>query len=149
MAETYHVEGLKELEAALNGLRHEFNLSRASTKNTVKRALIEAAKPIELAAEAKAPVDVGHLKRSITSGKPLSRHLRSGYAKGSELEIFVGPSSLPQAITQEFGTSDHPAQPFMRPAWDSNRMRALNSITKSLANQIEKTRARLAKTAQA
>jgi hypothetical protein len=34
------------------------------------------------------------------------------------VEIYVGPGSMAQAITEEFGTVREAAHPYMRPAWD-------------------------------
>lgn len=148
MAQTFKVEGLADCEKALIGLREEFDLSRATAKNMIKRALIEAAAPIESDAAARAPVLSGALQRSVTTGTNLSRRQKGQHTKESELEIFVGPGALAQATAQEFGTSQHGAQPFMRPAFDNNWRNALDSLRDAIWNQIEKTRARLARKAE-
>jgi HK97 gp10 family phage protein len=38
---------------------------------------------------------------------------------------------------QEFGTRHHPAQPFMRPAWDARVKDALDRLIAELRNAIE------------
>jgi HK97 gp10 family phage protein len=124
-------------------LRETMNLSRASAKNVVRRALTKAAAPIESDAEARAPQLRGHLKQSFTTGTKLTRRQKSQHKKESEVEIFVGPGGLPQAHLQEFGSSVHGPQPFLRPAWDSNKMSALNNIGKELASEIDKAAKRL------
>ncbi len=53
------VEGLKELDRALG------ELTKATARNTLQRALITAGEPMRAAAERNAPVDTGELKRSI------------------------------------------------------------------------------------
>lgn len=143
MAETFRIEGLAELEKSLIELRENFNLSRASAKNIVKRALTKSAEPFRSDAEARAPVLTGHLKQSFTTGTKLTRRQKSKYRKESELEIFVGPGGMPQAITQEFGAVQHPPQPFMRPAWDSNKRGVLDRITGELKTEIDKAAKRL------
>lgn len=148
MAQTFKVEGLSELEAALKGLREEFDLSRTTAKNIVKRALMKAADPIESDAAARAPVLTGVLQRSVSTGTKLSRRQKGLHHKESEVEIFVGAGALAQATAQEFGTSHNAPQPFLRPAWDSNKMAALDSIKETLGTEIEKATKRLAKKAQ-
>lgn len=138
---TFKVEGLKELREALQ------ELPKATGRNTVRRALTKAADPIESDAERAAPFLTGQLQRSMTIGTKLSRRQKSQHKKVSEVEIFVGPGSMPQAITQEFGTAHHRAQPFMRPAWDANKLNVLQTIKEILAAEIEKARARLARKA--
>ena len=152
MAEVFKVEGLKETEAALVGLADEFDLSRTTARNVIIRALKDAGEPVRSDAEARAPTqdDGGkpHLKPSIAISTKLSRRQKSEHKKESAVEVFIGAGPLPQAHLQEFGSSLHGAQPYLRPAWDSNRMAVLNSIVSSLHNQIEKTRKRLARKAE-
>lgn len=148
MAETFRIEGLADLEAALIGLREEFDLSRSTAKNTIKRALTDAAEPIRSDAEARAPVLSGTLQASVIVSTKLSRRQKSQNKMESPVEVYVGPGPLPQAITQEFGAAQHGPQPFMRPAFDTNKMSVMNSLKDAIAAQIEKTRARLARKAE-
>lgn len=133
------VDGLRELKEALE------ELPKATSTNVLKRALTKAAEPIETMAAAHAPMLTGHLKRSFNIGTKLSRRQSSLNQKQSKVELYVGPGPLVQAITQEFGTKTNRAQPFMRPAWDSQKNTALGLIKTNLADEIEKARARLAK----
>lgn len=141
MAQTFRVEGLSELKAALD------ELPKATGTNVLKRALLKAAEPIEARAEQLAPRLSGALQRSVTAGTKLSGRQKKQHRKESKVEIFVGAGALVQAITQEFGTAHHPPQPFLRPAWAANKVKALNSIKELLAEEIEKARARLARKA--
>ena len=59
--------------------------------------------------------------------------------------VEAGPE--PQAVTQEFGTVNHPPHPFMRPAWLANKTRALDTMKKELWEEIQKAAARLARKA--
>jgi len=138
---TVKIEGLSELKDALE------ELSKATARNVQKRALIEAAGPLEADAERLAPFRKGTLKRSITISPKLSSRQRSLHKPTAKVEMFVGPGSLVQAITSEFGTSHSAPRPFMRPAWDKNKKPMLLSIRDFLAEQIEKARQRAARKA--
>ncbi len=139
VATTFKIEGLSEVAEGLN------ELSKATGTNVLKRALKAAADPISSAATQKAPRFSGHLMQSIKPSDKLSRRQKSLYHKESEVEIFVGPAALVQAITQEFGTVTNHPQPFMRPAWQENKHAALDSIKDILAEEIEKARVRIAR----
>jgi HK97 gp10 family phage protein len=137
----FKVEGLRELERALA------ELPKATAKNTLKRTLKLAAQPIADEAQRLAPRDTGKLAEGImvTTKKPKKHKPKSGRAFA---EVYIGPKARSVgAVPQEFGTVNHPAQPYMRPAWDSKKMTALDIIRSELGNQITKAAARLAKKA--
>lgn len=162
---TVRVEGLKELEKALR------ELPRATAKNVMVRALKQAAKPLVASASADAPVLTGALRDSInvSSRKPKgakgpgaaafaaamaggASRAQAGQAaraanrgSGGSVEVYVGPGRHPQAVFQEFGTSKHPPQPFMRPAWDATKQQVVDSIKAALGDEIMKAARRLAK----
>lgn len=138
----FHVDGLRELETALK------ELPKATGKNVLKRVLVKAAAPVASSAERLAPRMRGRLQMSIGTGTKLSRRQSKLHRKESAVEVFVGAGALVQAITQEFGTAHHPAQPFMRPAWDANQKPSYDSIRDDLAQEIEKARKRLARKAE-
>src|SRR5262245_22112797 len=135
VAITVKIEGISEVA---EGLRE---LPKITSKNVLKRTLMNAADPISSAAVKLAPKLSGHLQTSIGAGTRLSRRQKSLHRKESDVEIFVGPAALVQAITQEFGTVTNKPQPFMRPAWEANKRRALDLIKDQLAEEIEKARA--------
>lgn len=137
----FRVEGLKELDEALK------ELPRATARSTLRRALIEAAKPIARAGEANAPRRTGELAQSYTVGSRLSQRQRRLHKKESQVEVFVGPTPHPKSVQTEFGNAHQTAEPHLRPAWDSNVMGVLDRIRKILSEQIEKTRVRLARKA--
>lgn len=138
----FDIEGLSDLQNALD------ELPKATSTNVLKRALLKAAEPIASAAESLAPVRTGRLRRSFVAGTSLSRRQKSQHHKESKVEIFAGAGALVQAITSEFGTAKQSARPFMRPAWDSSKKPALDSIRDDIANEIEKARKRLARKAE-
>lgn len=159
MSVTVKVEGLKELDVALGFL------PKSIGKSVLKRTLVKAAEPIKDAARAYAPHDTGNLQNSIevssriknTVGKAeYAAAMRGGLGIGaarqalrdarrmagpaSFAEMYVGPARgkgvIRYAHLQEFGTRKMPAHPYMRPAWDGNKDRALAIIKAELGNQI-------------
>jgi HK97 gp10 family phage protein len=147
---TVHVEGLKELEAALN------QLPKSTGKAVLRRTLKKAGQPIADNARALAPDDPttsgNDLKSSIGVSTKLSKRQASAHRKmfrsdKASVEMFVGAGPLPQAHNQEFGNVNHGPQSFMRPAWDGNKSRALDIIKTELGDEIMKAAKRLAKRA--
>lgn len=136
---TFKIEGLRELKSALE------DLPKAASTTVLKNTLMEAGYPMELEAVAYAPHLTGMLKRSFKIGTRLSRRQKAMNEKESQVEVYIGPGPLVQAITQEFGTKTNSPQPFLRPAFDNGKVAALNKIKTILASEIEKARARLAK----
>lgn len=167
--ERVRVEGLKELDEALK------ELPKATGKNVIRRALINAAEPFVTQAKAMAPVRAGHLQKSIThskvvmsSGAPGKKAFAEALAKGASRKeagaaahaanaeatgnvtsglIVIGPGRHPQGIFQEFGTAHHPPHPFMRPAWEENKMPAIETIREELWSEIKKAAERMARKA--
>lgn len=161
------IEGLKELEEALK------ELPKATGKNVIKRALSNSADPFIDQAKALAPIHLGHLQKSITkskvkltSGSAGKKAFAEALAKGASRKeagaaahaanaeasgdvtsglIVIGPGRHPQAIFQEFGTAHHPPKPFMRPAWEENKMPTVGNIKDELWSEIKKAAERLAR----
>lgn len=146
--EIVKIEGLADLDAALAGLREEFNVSKATARNVLLRTLKEQGQPIADMGEAIAPRRTGGLAESYTVSTKLSRRQKRMNTKESPVEVYVGPGSSAKAIQTEFGNAHQAPEPHLRPAWDANVPRVLKGITVSLANQIEKARVRLAKKAE-
>lgn len=138
--EVVRVEGLRELEENLKAL------PRATGKNAVRRALQAAAKPFIDQAKSAAPRRTGQLAQSIKFSSRLSprqSRLARKEAKKSTIEIYAGATALPHAHLVEYGTHKMPPRPFMRPAWDANKYRALNILKDELGNQIMKAAKRM------
>lgn len=164
---TLKVEGLRELERDLA------LLGKATARNVLRRVMKRAGEPVAIRAASLAPFDRGHLALGIAystrkphdydDGKRAFREaLQAGLGRdaavgalraarranpGSFVEAFVGPGRHPQAIFQEFGTVNHPPQPFMRPAWSQTSQAALDSMTRDLRAEIDKAAQRLARKA--
>jgi HK97 gp10 family phage protein len=146
MATVVKVEGLRELDKALK------ELPQATGKAALRRVLKKAGEPIAQQAEAAAPVLTGQLRASIGVGTKLTKRQGSLHRKmfrddKAAVEIFVGAGGLAQAHLREFGGDDAAPQPFMRPAWDANKMAALKTVKTELWTEIKKSAARLARKA--
>lgn len=147
------IEGLKGLDEALA------DLSRAAGRGALRRALVSAAEPVRQAMIAYAPgIADGGLKSSIQIGSRLStrqaRQHRRAISERAGVEIFVGPSynigrGGRSAHLFEFGTRHRVQksgrrtgrlrpQPFMRPAWDAERGKALSIVKTALWQEVGK-----------
>lgn len=133
------VLGLSQLEQGLS------ELPRATGRNVLRRVLRQRGEPIAERARNLAPIDEGDLKDSIAVSTKLSRSQRRKRRKKATVEMFVGPGTHPQAITQEFGTWFHPPQPFMRPAWAAEKGRILEDLSGDLWTEIDKSAQRIAR----
>ena len=147
MSLTVKVEGLRELDKALG------ELPKASGKAVLRRVGKMALEPMAKMAAARAPDDpltgAPDLHRSIIVSTRSSAGKRSKRKKAS-VEMYMGPHTkggYPQAIVQEFGTINHPAHPYMTPAWEGEKRHALEIIKDKLGDEIRKTAARVAKRA--
>ncbi|MCM2455305.1 hypothetical protein HGO37_07910 [Rhizobium sp. CG4] len=139
--QTVRIDGLKELETALS------SLPRATGKKVARDVLKDAAEPMARSARQLAPKDEYHLYESIDVSTRLNSRQRSLHRQENSQsfqEMFVGTNN-PAGVQQEFGNERHPAQPFMRPAWDSEKMPTLYRIANSLWFHIEKAARRLAR----
>jgi HK97 gp10 family phage protein len=140
--QTFRIEGLSELDTALQ------ELPKATARNVLLRTLKAQGQIIGDAGEQNAPRLSGKLADSYTVGTKLSRRQRSLNTKGSDVEVYVGPTPHPKSVQTEFGNRHQAAHPHLRPAWDGNVMKVLEGIRATLAEEIEKARARLARKAE-
>lgn len=138
------VSGLREIEKQME------NLSRAASKGAARRAAVQAMQPMADLAKSLAPDDpvtgAPDLHRSIavsSSSKP-GRSIKRLFEGPMQVNVFMGPTreGYPQAMFQEFGTIKHAAQPYMRPAWDQDKMAMLDRLKEALADQVTKAVAR-------
>ena len=140
------VTGLREIERAMEGL------TLASGRGVLRRAGLNALKPVAAAAAGNAPHVSGALRGGIGVGTQLTARQKGinkrlvGDTKASA-EVYVGAGPDPAAHTQEFGTVNHGPQPFMRPAWDGGKAQVLTDIKKELWSELAKAAARAARKA--
>jgi HK97 gp10 family phage protein len=151
MGVSIKLEGIGEVDKALRALEIEFGDKMAQSKVLVP-AVREALKPVLAQAKANAPKDSGDLEKSliIEARRPTRRDRRSKYVTQSDTVIAavttasgkklakMGIKSDARAIAQEFGTANHPAQPYLRTALESNAQTTVNNLASILARRIEK-----------
>lgn len=141
---TFKIEGLRDLDRALS------DLPKATSRNVMRRAGIEALQPMASAARNNAPVNNQDLRDSIdVSAKAAGFAKRTG-RKVNEVEVYMGPAGKgqaapPQGSLQEFGTGDHPPQAFMRPAWDAGKHDLAAAVGETLGAEIMRAAARTAR----
>ena len=153
MSVTIKLEGIGEVDKALKALENEFGDKLARSKVLIP-AVREALKPVLLQAKANAPKDSGDLTKSliVEARRPNSRDRRSKYVTQTDTVIAavttasgkklakMGIKSDARAIAQEFGTANHPAQPYLRPALESNAQSTVTRLGEILARRIEQFR---------
>lgn len=113
-------EGGDELAKALD------SLSTRVSRPLLREALLDAGEPMRLAASQLAPYEPGSpdLKANIGINAVKSTEM-AAVAVGPTRDFFYG-------LFQEFGTSRHGAQPFMRPAFDTEAPKALTILAREL-----------------
>ena len=130
-------------------------------KGVIRAALKKAGEPIK--AEAIARVGASNLKgdklgSTITISTSLKKSQRKGRRDSTRVFMYVG-SWAPHAHLIEFGTAQRKkasgsstgfvsATPFMRPAWDGNKSKALDIFKSEMWLSIVKAARRLRKKAE-
>jgi len=135
-------EGGKELVNALK------QLPKALRKSALKSMLRKVAKPVLADARTRVPVRTGGLRDSLAIGTTLTKRQRRFSIKTGDAQIFLGAGKGgAHAHLIEFGTSKMSAKPFLRPAWDANKHKALKDAQKILWAILQKKAKTLAKKA--
>lgn len=134
---TFKMTGLRELERALG------ELPKATRRRVGLKVLREGGEPIAKAARALVRVRSGDLRESYDVGTNLAPSQRGDRGAVAPVEVYVGPGQNPQAITEEFGTFDQEAHPSLTPAWEGEKINALDIIGTKLGIEIENTARRL------
>lgn len=163
-------EGGADLAAALRELGQDRLI-----KATMRRALLDVAQPIARDASQRAPVgrETGkpHLRAKIFAGPNLSARQRRGRGRSgpNETIVYIGSGPRGPGVLVEFGTgprrqkTNHPGahghggshagkstgtmrpHPFLRPAWEAGKEKALADFGKALWDQIARSAQRLAR----
>lgn len=169
MSVTVSVSGLMELDKALGELPKATgrNVLRR-TLNKASQPIVKEAKrlaPVSTGALRDSITASTRVKNKVGSAE-YSAAMRSGLGKdaarqalisarrankgqGSFAETFVGPARggkwgvIRYAHIVEFGSSKMSPKPYMRPAWDGNKDKALDIIKGELANEIIKAARRV------
>lgn len=139
MAELQYVTGLTELSAAL----HELPLRIG--RNVLRRAVSSAAAVIRDEARQRAPVLTGEMRRDIQIKRERAstdlRAMYSVFVRAGKKSRLAGKGRDVDKDSYywrfvEFGTSKMAAHPFMRPAFESKKMAAVDAMKSSLAESI-------------
>jgi HK97 gp10 family phage protein len=142
MRVTVKIEGIRECEAMLA------ELTDATGRNVLRRALRAAAVPIIEAAQSRVPVDTGEMKIGISVQSTAKRAKKR---KDADATVFIGVAGKHASLAHlvEFGTASHgksggplPPRPFMRPAWDSKGAEAFDVFRRELRAHVEKALAK-------
>lgn len=156
IASKVKITGLKELQKALKAM------PEAGKKAVLSRALSKAAKPVETHAELNAPWLTGDLAISVQTvirdnlrnkdavlaviGPAMTqyRQLKTPVPgrRGKSRTYQIGGTPGVYGYFVEFGTSDTPARPFMRPAFEGNKGQALGIIKSELTAEVSKVAAK-------
>lgn len=152
----FRIEGLEELDRMLR------QLPKTIARSTLRKALEKAAIPIrdEAKREAETISTYSDFAESILIRSRLKANQRRRRRPGKDVvEIYVG-STAPHAHLIEFGTQERyrkksgggtgvmPANPFLTRAWEAKRKEALDRLTETLGQELEKAAARLRKRAE-
>lgn len=146
---TIRVEGFAELQAALR------DLAKATQRNVVRKAVVEALGPMKNAAEGKAPRATGELAGSfaiVPARAAYEAGSRTRRVKSEGVSMNMGPTAdnkMDEAVArfQERGTVQHPPHAYQRPAFDEEADGALVSVKEAMKIQIDKATARAARKA--
>lgn len=144
------VEGFAGLEDALIELEQ---LSGRTTtgKNAVQRGMRKALQRIEDKAKSLVPVEEGALRDSIKTRKKRARRGAGGiYLRETGITMMTGPTGRQEggnAAWQEEGTVKMPAQPYMRPAADSEGQAVVDDVARTLRDEVMKSVGRARKKA--
>ncbi len=140
--EHFKIEGLAELDEALT------ELPKATARNVLLRVLKKGGQIIADAEGAYAPRLTGKLALSPAVSTKLTRRQKSQNVKESDVEVYVGPTPHAKSVQTEFGNAHQAPHPHLRPAFDGNVGKTLDNIATWLAEEIDKTVARIAKKAE-
>lgn len=159
------IEGLRETEEALRAL------GKSLGKGVLRRVGMKALTPMRDQARAMAPNDpetpeniaetiiistkrpAGEKSEATRAfartrgmgGSTAQARAAAKAAGAGSVMVYMGPNRDPKAVQQEFGNVNHGPQPFMRPAWDAQKVPALEGIKDDLWVEIEKTAKRKAR----
>jgi len=140
MAKTY-IHGAKEIEAVLKELPEQVG------RNVLNGALMSGANVVVKEARARAPRGKGDTKdaKGRNVGHLFQNIRRKRWKRGSHsAEVKIGIGAAFWGMFLEFGTSKMAARPWLRPAWDASKEKALAAIGKSLGRGLERAATKLA-----
>jgi HK97 gp10 family phage protein len=141
------VLGLRELGEAMRKLSKDVAIKTARSATAAGARVIKKAAVTNI--EKSPSIETGSLHDSVIVkrlGKAdtnlTSEHIVTVRGRGKVLKKGKNKgerqTSAPHAHLVEFGTVNMPAEPFLRPAFDTNKMAAVDAIKDKLAQRIAK-----------
>lgn len=148
MADTKNLIGFAEMAKRLRDLGPKVG------RKHLRAATSKGAAVIRKKARELAPVDTGEMRKDIqqkrdkTSGDNIASY--SVYTRSGKRSRLSGKARNVDKDSfywkfQEFGTAKMPAQPFMRPAFESEKENAVDEIGAELDKRIQKEAADMAR----
>lgn len=137
---SFELKGFKELYRTID------HLPEVVKKQELEPLLARSLEPMRDTARYLAPDDpLTNPPWNLPTSIEVGVRQRSGRAKDDralgrfDARAYMGPTKYgyPQAIMQEFGTVRMVATPYMRPAWDNDKHKALDIIRAGLAERLE------------
>lgn len=148
--------GVEETAANLRAIGKDRTIRAA-----MRRELRKAATPTLAMAKNNAPVESGRMKAGVALTGILSYRQRRGGKYGklnstNEIHLFLGAKPRGPGVLTEFGTGPRftkkgkftgaaPAQPWLRPAWESDKYNVLDRFQRGVGPALEKAARRAAR----
>ncbi len=80
--------------------------------------------------------------KTVKGRKTMAKRLKKAGLTSEQIKEFKGFQSDARAVAQEFGTSRVPAQPYLRPALESNAQSTVNRLAAIIKRRIEQYKAK-------
>ena len=122
MKVTMRVEGTDAIARKLRAM------GAALRRETLVPIIERNLEPIADGMRAMASRRTGEMADSVTVSTELSPAQAAQNVPIAEIEVYVGPGSLPQAVQEEFGNDHQPPRPFIRPPFDAGAPRVMRGI---------------------
>ena len=121
------VDGTKRLRKRLEALDDH------TRSDVLARIVMAAAEPVRAVAAQKAPTRTGKLVETMTTELLEQKPHRASAGVGPNNEAWYG-------IFAEYGTVNHSAQPFLRPAFDEQKRNVSQRMATDLRGEINRAR---------
>lgn len=133
--------GFADIDVALAELEN-----KALERNALVRAGTKALQPVQAEAKRLVPVREGDLRDSLVIATgPLTREAaREEVIDKGAIRIYFGTVDR-NGVPREFGSERAAAEPFARPAWESQSGKVLDTLAAELGPEVERTAARAAR----
>lgn len=139
--------GFDDFDKTLTQMGEDFGYTDVNKKTLIPalRAAMMVALPT---AKSLARVDTGKMRETIKveARRPTDRDQESKYVYSYDAAIAILSVRQSQvSLSEEFGTAEKAAHPFIRPALQSNKDNILNTLNQQLKLKIDKYQARKSK----